>query len=292
MQARLSRLDLQDNATTAELTHAYQNYLRANLNDPALLIQVDRARAAKLLANPATFMLPMLNQQFQIRVKDNYRESVAFENEFQLAQHLQVTLLNKKIKDFENLNLPKNQQLVDSYIALSNSLAKEPWTEANYYQNLAITDHYIAQVDKMRVHPNLTKEDIKEIEKSGQELDNKLYGKPPISPTLRAAICGVIGALVGVALGIVVGTVSSLWLGGFATLPAALLTGFKGGYLGVTVGLAIASAGTGANYGFFSGKQKQAEYAAQKDLQARKMDPEVVEHKEAIEASFKGMRAG
>jgi hypothetical protein len=175
--------------------------------------------------------------------------------------------LNDRIQRLERLasNNQVSQGIVDSFKSLHTALGNEP-NNRNTKTFSIIARHFIDEADKTLNNPCRTLEDIAN---SFKELDLKLYGKPPMSEALKAAICGVIGALVGAALGIAVGAAVTAWGGGFGALPGAILGAVQGFSTGVSIGLGVGigvGGILGGQLGFLSSKQNHKIYREKNKL--------------------------
>lgn len=125
-----------------------------------------------------------------------------------------------------------------------------------------------------------------ELEKIYTDFDKKITRKKPISPALKMAMCGVIGAIVGIVIGFAVGAAVTFWSGSFGALPAAI----KGGLLGLKIGQAYAIGGAAlgggallsaitGTCGFFSGRKNNHTFdVREKDKKALRKDVIAVKH--------------
>ena len=128
-----------------------------------------------------------------------------------------------------------------------------------------IIQHVAQEAANVFYNPN---RGYKEIGNSFEQLDEALHGKQPMSPKVKAAICGVIGALVGFAIGIVVGAAITAWGGGFGALPGAIAGAFLGFTVATTVGIGGAGLGAlaGGVSGFFNAKENIKKFKSEKHV--------------------------
>jgi hypothetical protein len=126
-----------------------------------------------------------------------------------------------------------------------------------------IIKQIVGLAEEFTATPTLT---LETVQQSATELDEKLYGKPPASISLKVAACGVIGALVGAVLGIAIGAAVTGWGGGFGAVPGIVAGAFTGWTVATTA--MVAGAGTCAaiasGIGFWRGKKAASNYQTHK----------------------------
>ncbi|MFT3742046.1 MAG: hypothetical protein QM752_05145 [Gammaproteobacteria bacterium] len=102
------------------------------------------------------------------------------------------------------------------------------------------------------------------LELNAQNLDEQLYGKPPLSPALKALICLLLAAVLGFGVGAIVCALITSGGASFGDFVNALTTISEDAILGTTISTATA-ASVGGTLGFLSGKHHQQAYELNRD---------------------------
>jgi hypothetical protein len=203
-------------------------------------------------------------------------EQVAADQIHQLNQIMGLAILKLKLKHLEEeFDVVGNRRFAEFVTLLSENLSSKT--------NKIILDHYLMFFDKIAQHGKPTIEDVIQ---SCHDLELKLSGKPPLSPLMHIAICGVIGAIVGFVLGVFIGALVSLPSGGFGAVPGAMLGSLKGYNLGTSIGL-MCGVGVGSLaglHGLFNGRKRHIEYQARKEAA---LDPLIKEAINKVDTSLK-----
>lgn len=171
-----------------------------------------------------------------------------------------LKVFSEKINQLKQPDKKVNSEVTRRFEALHNtieSVSKMPDTDLNNRSHTIVLDHFINEADKVLHKPNST---LVEVQKSANQLDQKLNGKPPMHPLVKVAACALVGALVGAAIGLVVGTVATIPAGGFGGIPGAIVGAFKGFTLvtAAMTGGAISSSIVAAGIaGLFCNKSKR-----------------------------------
>lgn len=144
--------------------------------------------------------------------------------------------------------------------AIEKELSSPSETNAIYLNVLACFTNILGQLTKKTLTLQVLETELK-------QLDEAVYGKPPLATPIKILIGSVIGAIVGVITGLIVGAVLTGWAGGFGALPAAIIGGINGASIGAAVavgGISITGVLAGSTIGFFSGKRDESKYNDQK----------------------------
>ncbi|MDR3477375.1 MAG: hypothetical protein P4M14_05020 [Gammaproteobacteria bacterium] len=260
---------------------SYEEYLRDLLNDP--IASIEEGEELKLYLSPETMKrkgIPAGDRGI-----DDKGAYIVYNNKFRLIKSIQVNILSRNIILMEDMQKLNNKELIEKFSALCSALYNTNWSADNYFQYFCILDHFIHLIDG--VISNKKHLTYEEIGQSINELGKKVYGTPPISLSVQAAVCGVIGALVGLVIGIVVGGASTFYAGGFGALPAAIATAFKGAALGVTLAQGATGGVLGCCYGFFSNKRNLALHEEKINNVHANLTQQ---SKDAVDAVFDGLK--
>ncbi len=176
------------------------------------------------------------------------------------------------ILDVEN-NTAVSSEVKEKFRAFYDAVSQ--LESAPNQSDKVIIKQIVDLAENVRSTPTLTLETIRQ---SATELDEKLYGKPPASISLKVAACGVIGALVGAALGVAIGAAVTGWGGGFGAIPGIIAGAFTGWTVATTA--MVAGAGTCAaiasGIGFWRGKRAASNYQAHKIEENQKVTSEIL----------------
>ncbi len=118
-------------------------------------------------------------------------------------------------------------------------------------------------------------------------LDTNLYGKPPMSVSLKTATYAVIGALAGLTLGLIVGASLLLCTGGVGTIGAAVLGAFKGYSLALSLTCGISLATSAAVIGSKSATRSNQTFFDRKN-EINRNNQSLVSIKDSIFQNIKG----
>ncbi|MDR3477409.1 MAG: hypothetical protein P4M14_05190 [Gammaproteobacteria bacterium] len=253
MQARLNEMPLIEAQLQKNWRTAYANYLQELLEDPNIAVGKGQHRSKLYMPEALCNRLNFIDRE-----ADGIGPFIKYKNKFEIMQRMQLAAFKEQITLFPletELEEKKVTPILRSLKTLLDDLQQVKWNKNNCFQYICITDHFIQQIKALK-NP-LT---LEEITQSANALDQKLFGKPPLNPYIKAAICGVIGALVGLVIGVIIGGASTFYAGGFGALPVALATAFKGAALGQTVAAVGLASVLGSLFGLFSGKKQGPKY--------------------------------
>lgn len=168
----------------------------------------------------------------------------------QLHFHSNILELEKK-EDQRNI--------ATSFRNLYNSIYANPSVNLKNPSISIVVQHFSNEAAAHLANPN---REVKEIEKSVQQLGVKLYGKPPLPTSVKTAIYTLIFTLIGAVAGFLVGAI-----------PGAVLGGVAGG-------------GVGARLGFFNGEVNQEVYKVEKSKVNKCMGDNIIQEIEHVNTAL------
>lgn len=231
-----------------------------NEKEAGTLISRELFNYFRLLHHP-DFQLECKNDQPPYIIRTNNALRLTQEMNYILAHKNLLTFANSIMGLTENPEMGLDSEVFYAYTRLFKILRQEAPINAVH---AIVIEHFSSLANKLTSEEPMNLDDII---KSTQDLDNKLYGRPPISRNLRLIVGGVIGALGGLALGLLIGIAATWWAGGIGAIPLALVGASKGAAFGtgiaLTVGCSAAAGGFAASvFGFYGGKQSQTHHHA------------------------------
>lgn len=285
----------------------YQEHLRSQLNDVDILVRAARDlnnrsgigiaineelyKKFELMNNPkfqlSTFTDTLYNYEvggityyFIFAAKDAISElvNVMKPNVVELILKTQLAEFYKNIEALKPVHQDEESPLLPAYKnfqALYQALINEPEETKNIERSAIIIAHFNDLAIKFKNDPLANTP--QNLEKSLEELNKKLYGKPPMGKALNATICGVIGAIAGFLFGVVIGAAIIARSDGFGAFIDAFEGAFTGFTLSTKIGLSVAG-GVGllsSLGGGFWAKRNQRKYEENKILEKTEIDDDV-----------------
>ncbi len=235
----------------------YETYLQTKFNDPSIYVRwaknLKNQDAIGIILNPALHVfLHAVNRNLSANCENRFqfykshpldaeKFSAVFVNRQTIPDLIKVIAylqknpllleLSQCIAALEKDNI--ESKFITGFKSLLASCIKENIDTVTIPNNIVI-EHFIEKTNKLLTDKIF---DIKTIQKSADELDRKLYGKPPLSQSLSTAAGTLIGILVGAAIGAAIGGAATAPAGGFGAIPGAIIGALSMGNIGCWTGL-------------------------------------------------------
>lgn len=264
----------------------YQIFLQKQFNSSSMIVRFSRnlnnenGLSIELSKEVFDELEKTNNPNFQLDILDNssgaccfYVVSAADRNIPELKKAIQKSINARALKDFnakiDSLEAKSiDPGIISKFRALSETILCAP-IYASGEPYATIIEHFTKEAE----NPSLS---LKSVEDSAIQLDNKLFGKPPIKDLkVKVCICALLGALSGIVVEAAVVAAFTVSTGGFGAFVAVMLGAAKGFGL-VDIGTAAAGTMIGGAASFFSTRSKQEEYNAAKRETIAKIDKNVV----------------
>jgi hypothetical protein len=264
----------------------YQTFLQKQFNNFSMIVRFSRnlnnenGLSIELSKEVFDELEKTNNPNFQFDMLDNssggfpfYIVSAADKNIPELKKAIQKSINARALKDFntkiDSLEAKSiDPDIISKFRALSAAiLCASIYASSEPYST--VIEHFTKEAE----NPSLS---LKSIEDSAIQLDNKLFGKPPMKDIrVKVCICALFGALAGIVVEAAIVAAFTVSTGGFVAFVAVMLGAVKGFSL-VDIGTAVAGTVIGGSASFFSTRSKQEEYNASKRETIGKIDENIV----------------